>query len=893
MSNNEHNNELLFDRVVEEVVRTEPTEAEMAAAAERVWARISAAAAAETALAARTETKESTAKEATTTKEATTAKEATTTVLRSLADYEALFAAYFQQTLPEAQRELLEARLHEDVGTRKAWQEYKAAQEGRVLRFAKPQAKVSRLSLLPRWAAMAAMLALAAGLSWYGWNAWGPAQRGPQATVQAANLPLYLVRGSAVEALAAGAPIAPGEEVRVPEGGTATIALRDGSLVELRESSSFRLTSFGNDLTLHLHGGDVIVEAAKRSRGHLYVQSRDVQVAVTGTVFAVGTGVKGSRVGVVEGSVQVAQNGRRMALKPGQQYASAQELTPLSVDQQIAWSQNFEKHLALMRSLAALETELAAMRLPSLRYASKLAPHLPTETAILASVPNLEDPIRQAREILSGRLQQDATLREWMESEHGKLGVDSLLAELQGIAAYGGDEILLVSLRNLNGKPGAPALVMELRREGFQDYVRQRLQTLTGSGESPAMTVYTDLAALATASGGQGICFSVAGGKLVLSPEPAIVRQIATALLSQQGGFYSTDFGSRVAATYRDGAGFFFAADMTGLAAQAGPAAEFTGIDGLRFLEVEQQQVDGQTDLRSTFTFAEERHGMAGWLAAPGALRALEFVTPSATAVTAAMVKDPVAMVEDALTAMSKDSGKLGELEAMLNLRIRDDLAAPLGNEVAFAIDGPLVPVPGWKVVVQVNDPVRLQTTIERLVEAANREASLRGRPTASLVQEVVDGITFHSLSLPQGGGLTTAHYAFVRGYLVAAPDRGLVRQAIQTQASGTSILTHDEFRQRIPTGTSTGFSGVFFQQAGPALASVANQAATLAGKDAQQAAALEQMAKELKPTLIAAYASPRTVTVASKDGLVGLGGGSLLRMGALLDGLGKTQAEK
>ncbi len=871
MSNNEQNNELLFNQVVEEVVRTEPTEAEMAAAAERVWARIRAATVTG---AQRSNQEQGTAG----------------TTLRTQADYEALFAGYYRQVLPEGQRELLEARIHEDVATRQAWQDYKASQEGRVVRFAAPVTKASRgrMGAFPRWAAMAAILTLTAGMSWYGWNAWGPAQRGPQATVQAANVPLYLVRGAAVEALPVGSAISAQEEIRVPEGGVATIALRDGSQVEVRESSSFRLSSFGSDLTLHLHGGDVIVEAAKRSSGHLYVQSRDVNVAVTGTVFTVGTGIKGSRVGVVEGSVQVAQNGRKMALKPGQQYASAAELTPVSVEQQIAWSQNFQKHLALMRSLTALETELAGMRLPSLRYTSTLAPHLPEGTMIYASVPNLEDPIRQAREILSGRLQQDEVLREWMASQGTKMNVDSLLAELQAMSAFAGDEMLLVSLRNAEGKPGAPALLAELKTEGFADALRQRLAALAQGKESPTLMVYQDMAQLAQAGSAEGLHLSVAGGKLVLGPELTVVRQVASALLGQQSNFYASDFGGRVAATYRDGAGFFFAADLTGLSGTLSKGAEFTGIDGLRFLEVEQQQVDGQTDLRSTFTFSD-RHGVASWLAAPGALRALEFITPAATAVTAAMVKDPVAMLEDVLGMAGKDASKLNEVEAMLNLRFRDDLAAPLGNEMAIAIDGPLVPVPGWKVVVQVNDPVRLQTSIGRLIEAANREASLKGMPTATLSSEVVDGVTFYTVTIPQGGKLASAHYAYASGYLVAAPDRGLVRQAIQTQASGTSILMSDTFRNLIPTGGTTGFSGLFFQQAGGALATVASKAATLGGQNAEQAAEMEKMAKELKPSLVAAFGGPQSITIASKDGLVGLGGGSLFRLGAMmgqLDGL-------
>jgi hypothetical protein len=38
-------------------------------------------------------------------------------------------------------------------------------------------------------------------------------------------------------------------------------------------------------------------------------------------------------------------------------------------------------------------------------------------------------------------------------------------------------------------------------------------------------------------------------------------------------------------------------------------------------------------------------------------------------------------------------------------LNLRNDIAAPLGGEYAFAIDGPILPVPSWKLVFQVNDP--------------------------------------------------------------------------------------------------------------------------------------------------------------------------------------------
>lgn len=890
MNNRETYSDRLFDESIDHVRATEPAEADMRAAADRVWAKLEQASAASP---------------------APLAPAAGHTVLSTEADFEALFAAYHAGTLPEARRELLEARLHENVATRKAWQEFKARAEGRQTEFEiaaqrmrnqKAAQAPSRVFQFTRWAAVAAMLVAVAGLTWYGWNAWGPAQRGPQATVFAANGPLYVLDGGNVVALAKGASILPHQQVRVPESTRATIRLRDQSLVEIRPGSTFSLSSFGDDLTVNLLGGDVIVEAAKRSSGHLYVSSREMEVAVTGTVFAVGTGLKGSRVGVLEGSVLVAHRGSKQALRPGMQYATTADVTSASLEDQVSWSENFEKHLALLRSLTALDAELAKMRLPSLRYQSALLAAVPAETMIYASVPNLEDTIRQAREIIGSRLQSDATLREWMSSGDGKFTADVLLGELQGFSSYAGEELLLLALRNAEGRPDAPAVVARLAKPGFEDYLKQRVAALSEGAAPEAIHFYRSLAELAAAPATEGLHVAIVNDRMVLSPAIAALRAIAPSVVAgTPSGFTASDFGARVQGIYQNGAGFFLAADITNLIRKSDgtvdKGAEFTGIDDLRFLEVQQKQLNDEVDLRSTFTFASDRHGVASWLAAPGALRALEFVSGQASAVSAATVKDPARMLEDLLRMAAGENAttKLAELESKLGIRVREDLAQPLGNEVAFAIDGPVIPVPSWKLVVQVNDPARLNTAIQRIVEAFNREMSLQGKPTAQFTTEAVDGLTFHTIAYSaatEGGAtrLTTVNYVFAAGYLIAGPDRGLLRQAIQTQASGTSILSDPQFRGLIPADQYTGFSGVFYQQAASALASLASNMASTSGANPEQVAAMEQLAKELKPTLVAAYADSRSVTVASKSGLFGLGGNSLLRMGLLMDLFGKAR---
>src|SRR5690606_36907789 len=90
-------------------------------------------------------------------------------------------------------------------------------------------------------------------------------------------------------------------------------------------------------MAIHLQRGDVIVEAADQRRGNLRVLTRESIASVKGTVFAVSSGLGGSVVSVVEGSVAVRQPGTDVLLSPGQQAASNPALAS-SVESAIAWS---------------------------------------------------------------------------------------------------------------------------------------------------------------------------------------------------------------------------------------------------------------------------------------------------------------------------------------------------------------------------------------------------------------------------------------------------------------------------------------------------------------------------------------------------------------------------
>src|SRR5207245_7962627 len=119
---------------------------------------------------------------------------------------------------------------------------------------------------------------------------------------------------------------------------------------------------------------------------------------------------------------------------------------------------------------------------------------------------------------------------------------------------------------------------------------------------------------------------------------------------------------------------------------------------------------------------------------------------------------------------------------------VRNDLAMSLGNEFSLSLDGAAIPVPSWKLAIEVFDPNRFQATLQKVVEAYNREAARSGGVPLRTAQEVAEGRTYYTIAWGNPNPLTEAHYTLADGYLIAAPSRALVTKALQVKTAGTSI---------------------------------------------------------------------------------------------------------
>jgi hypothetical protein len=127
--------------------------------------------------------------------------------------------------------------------------------------------------------------------------------------------------------------------------------LPDGSQVEMRAQSQLRIDHAGDGLRIRLIAGSVIVTAAKQGSGHLYVATSDAMVSVVGTVFVVTIEQSGSRVGVIEGVVNVGGGAISQKLFPGQQVATNPAMGQVPIDVQVAWSRKAAMYLGMLATL--------------------------------------------------------------------------------------------------------------------------------------------------------------------------------------------------------------------------------------------------------------------------------------------------------------------------------------------------------------------------------------------------------------------------------------------------------------------------------------------------------------------------------------------------------------
>lgn len=854
--------ENILDQATAEMRNEEVDSTVVKQAAERVWARVALE----------------------NTNQATTESHASENI-ENCNDFQSLIPAYLDGDLSEARSLLLVDHTHECIPCRKAM---KAARSRNVLP-AKKVVSPGRYSLRPvvmRWG-IAAALVIGVGLVALPFiQRYSPFGGELEATVQAAEGQVYQIADTRSAPLTAGERLQKGDRIRTAKDAHANIRLGDGSTIEMRERSEFFITKNGMGTTIHLNRGAIIVEAAKQKSQQLFVDTGDSLVSVTGTIFSVNNGTKGSRVSVVEGEVHLDHANRDTVLRGGEQATTNASIAKVPVKDELAWSRKASNYAATLAGLTALNKELSQVPLPGVRNSTRLLDLMPESTIVYAALPNLTSTIVESHRIMQERISQNAALKEWWQKEqsgHHGPNVDQVINSIREFGDYLGDEIAVSVSLDANHKPGAPVVLAELKNSnGFRPFLEQQIAKFAGKSTDRPDIRFVDDPATATASGEKGkqLFVWIQNDLFVASPDLQQVQRLANVV--QKGstnGFASNPFHDRIAEVYKQGAGLVVAANLESIVAQAKAehskdvnaarheeALTKLGVLSVKYLVLDSNETDGKTHTRASLSFNDAQRGIPSWLAAPGPMGSLEYISPDANLVAGFVVKDPVRLVDDLLGVMetvSPDLKKnLDQQQATRGLDIRKDIAAPLGGEFAFAIDGPILPTPSWKMVFEVNDSAHLQQTLERLVVEVNKEAAKFGK--AGLVWERADigGRAYYTLKSADFG--VEVNYTYINGYVVMGPSRAMVERSVRSQESGYSLLRSARFTAGLPTDGNANFSALFYQNLAPLVQPFADRVANSGAMPQAQQQAIKTMAANMAPTLAYAYAQGDNITFAA-----------------------------
>lgn len=819
--------------------------------------------------------------------------------LHGCEDFRSLIPSYLKGELAPARALLVEDHTRNCVPCRRALRE---AKEGRPQ--SRPAATIARPRNQRVWLAAAAVLVLALGAGMIVLFQELLAGGSQMARIESVEGTLYRVAGDSSQAVGAGEWLDEGEVVRTAKGSTAMVRMEDGSLIEMSERAGLSFDAGRKGNTIELERGKVIVRAARQRQRHLFVETRDAQVSVTGTIFSVNNGTKGTRVSVVEGEVRVKQARKDSILHPGNQVATHPSVQPVPVKQEIAWSRNAAEYQQLLAELTALGQEMdARVERPGLRFSTRLLDLTPAGTMIYVALPNLAQNLSETHQILDQRINESPTLAKWWKDTLGSTGNETKFREIiQKIGDLGanlGPEVVVAV--GGEGEGEEPVFLAEVTNAAaFRAGLEREIAEINNREGKDDLRIVDDPA---TATDTEGLLLWIGDGLFVASPSAARLQQVAALAAGGANPFTATAFRGRIAQDYQDGAGWLFAADLNTLITkeqaeepeEERQEAERLGVLDMEHFIVNRREIDGRAETRAALTFDQPRRGVASWLAAPAPMGTLSFFSPDANLVGAFVVKNPVSIVDELLAINPEFGAEMEKIRLEHGFDLRNDFAAAFGGEVAMAVDGPVLPEPSWKLVAEVYDPARLQQTFEKVVAHINDELRKNGKgQQVQLVEEESGGRTYYAIR-------STApkfefHWVYEDGYMVTGPSRALLERSIQGRESGVTIASTAKFRDLLGPDGQVNVSALVYQNLAPLAESASKfipSGAAGKGQGRQGAEALKSFLIGQGPTLYYAYAeTDRIVFAGSNQNPLGLNLSTLAGFGGLVGAMGEGHAE-
>lgn len=610
--------------------------------------------------------------------------------------------------------------------------------------------------------------------------------------------------------------------VKTPEGSYIELMLgSDRGRVEMSSNSSAEFQRGERATNVTLDRGELL---AWPGVAVLTVSTPQLQVTGRDSVFSVVRGLRGSEVSVLRGEVEVTQAGARRRLHPGQSYSST-GVKPLPITQRVAWSEDAS---GLAASLAAGTTSTGAVQVasavsePATAPVSKQTTGTATDAARTASlltavgvarttdylpdstVSFIESPnVSSLRVDESGRTLRDVlhetSLRAFISARLENSGVpqariDEMFAKLEEVVTPEELDLIKNSLGgslSVAATPHSPILVAEITENS------DRVAQIVNEGIEPWLASQNpgaDARPRAVVVNNMLLCG-------VTSEDFAQTLEAAGAM--RPTGFATSAFLREVHASAPQSR-ITAAADILtirSLAAASDPSFrlrpffERTGLGNMTSVVAASSFADQADNRAMRISFDGDRRGVMNWLGEPAPLASTQFFSPSAHLISASRIRKPELMLNEVLGWMREDLVTSGDMEGSEEGALIKRLAATLGNEVAFGIDNPVLPVPNVKVVAEVIDPIEFHNSMLALTELISRHRDADH-------QIVLDSRSYKDrliVDMQSPGSPVTVSYAIINDYVVFGPGRAFLQNTIDLVEAGQTIDHESAFLEALP----------------------------------------------------------------------------------------------
>ena len=848
--------------------------------------------------------------------------------LTSCADYQARMPALVAGTLPEAQRLLVEDHTRECIPCRKHLQ---AVRAGRAVSEA-PGGPAAPARVGRYYAAAAAMVGVAVAGVWLSQRVLLPPQDGI-VQVRSVDGRMFMAgddRGADLVPLGPGDAVDGGDRIRTGAGSRAVLELADGSRVEAAGLTTFRVDARRSGHRVRVDRGSVIVQAAQQEDGSLIVSTEEMLVAVKGTIFAVTHGVKGSRVSVIEGEVEVEKGRERHSLLAGDQFRSRPTLVAMTLQEEVGWSQDADRYLALLEEFKSLRSELnQLMGAAPARHSTRLLDLMPADTKIYVAMPNAPATLSDLFALVRSRAEASGLFAEWWAEfeASGAVGtIDEAIGLLGELGETMGDETVVALAGGIADNTARPLMVTEVSdaaalREALEGHLEELGDAM---GEEGTPVIVEDLEAAAESDG--VLLVWIADDLAAASPSLAALRTVAANRDGAANPFVGSRLHGRLAERYAAGAELLAAVELARVVAELADSEDaeangfaFSGLDHVEDLVASRTQDGDRANVTATLSFDGERSGMVSWLSEPGTNGALDFFSPDASFVAAGVIEDPLTIYDEFLEFLAGLGGEMdgppAEIESELGMSIRTDFLEHLGGEYAAGIDGPVLPTPTWKAVASVYNAEGLQSSIETLIEKANDRLAAEGvGAAATLDEQESGGRTVYRLAVAiddgdedgedsSGGDEDSLEgvleslvetpeifYTYFDGYMVSASSVATIDTAIRYRGSDASLTSSQQFLDLLPENGYADFSAMVYNRLAETAGELFDLLPTEVVGDEQQAVvqAIEESISSQGPSLYTVYAGRSEIVVTSSGPslLAFTGLGPLLGLPNLLEGL-------